>query len=208
MPAGMQAGDAGGFLQQRAALIRPRIHQRADSALADHRRGAGAGGEVREQRLHIARPGFLAVHPVGAARSAFDFAGNFEVGRLVEGRRGEARRFLQREGHLRQIARGAPGRAGENHILHLGAAHVAGIGLAHCPAQRLDDIGFAAPVRPDHAGQAWQDLDRGGIREAFEAGNAQAGETGGQILRSLSCGGLGDHGGEIVVFHGARISCR
>ena len=104
--AGMQAGDAGGLFQQRAALIGAGVHQRADSALAHHRRGAGAGGEVGEQRLHVAGARLLAVHPVGAARAAFDFPGNFQVRRFVEGRRGEPGGFFQRQRHFREVARG------------------------------------------------------------------------------------------------------
>ncbi len=57
VPPRVQAGDARGLLQQRAPLLRPRRDQRADAALADHRRRPRAARrQVGEQRLHVARP--------------------------------------------------------------------------------------------------------------------------------------------------------
>src|SRR3546814_11599195 len=47
--AGVQAADVGGLLQQRAALDRLGLDDRADLALADQSGGAGTGGGVGEQ---------------------------------------------------------------------------------------------------------------------------------------------------------------
>ncbi len=69
VPARMQAGDAGGFLQHRAAILRPGGDQRADPALADHAGGMRPGRQVGEQGLHVAGAHLLAVHPVHRCRS-------------------------------------------------------------------------------------------------------------------------------------------
>ena len=175
--AGVQAGDAGGFLQHRAAVFRLGGDQRADAALADHRRGVRAGRQIGEQGLHVARAQFLAVDAIDAAAAALELAGDFEVGLLVERRRREAVGFVQGEHHLGEVARGAAGGAGEDHVVHLAAAQAAGVDLAHRPAQRLDHVGLAAAVGADDAGQAGADLHRGRFGEALEPGDAQAGRS-------------------------------
>ena len=43
--------------------------------------------------------------------------------------------------------------AGEDHVVHAGGAHALVRGLAHDPAQRLDEVRLAAAVRPDDAGE-------------------------------------------------------
>ena len=71
------------------------------------------------------------------------------------------------------IARRAVGVAGEDHVVHLGRAHGLVGGLAHDPAHRLDQIGLAAAVRADHAGQSWFDHKVGRFDEGLEADQAQ-----------------------------------
>jgi len=46
-------------------------------------------------------------------------------------------------------------------------------GLAHDPAQRLDQIGLAAAVRADHTGQPVLDQEIGRLDEGLEAEQAQ-----------------------------------
>jgi len=53
-------------------------------------------------------------------------------------------------------------------------------GLAHRPAQRLDQVGFAAAIRPDHAGQSGFDHEVGGFNERLETVEAKAGQFHGQ----------------------------
>ena len=97
----------------------------------------------------------------------------------MEWGRGKAGSVLKGERDFGEVAGSAAGGPGENDILHFRAAHVAGVRLAHGPAQRLDDVGFAAAVRADDAGEAGEDFHGGGVGKAFEAGDAQAGEAGG-----------------------------
>src|SRR5262249_30223038 len=49
-------------------------------------------------------------------------------------------------------------------------------GLAHCPAQRLDQVGFAAAVRTDDTGQARFDHEVGGFNERLETMEAKTRE--------------------------------
>ena len=179
--AGVQAGDAGGLLEQRAALLGPGGDEGGDAALAHHGRGARAAAEIGKQGLDVARAGLLAVDAEGAAAAALDAAADRELGGLVEG--GGERRLAGFEGqrHLGEVAGRAGGGAGEDHVLHLAAADGAGARLAHHEAQRIDDVRLAASVRPDDAGQARPDLDHGRLGEALEADQAQARETGGQV---------------------------
>ena len=169
----VQPGDAGRFLQHRAAVLGPGRDQRADPPLAHHRRGAGAGGEVGEQGLHVAGAHLLAVHPVGAAAAALELAGDLEFGLLMQRRRGEAARLFEGEDHFGDVARRPAGGAGEDHVVHLAAAQGAGVRFAHRPAQRLDHVRLAAAVRADHAGQPGADFHRGGFGEALEPADAK-----------------------------------
>jgi len=57
-----------------------------------------------------------------------------------------------------QFHRGAAGRLAvrgtiENDVLHRFAAQLGSLGFAQDPAHRIDDIGFAATVRPHHPDQ-------------------------------------------------------
>ena len=180
VPAGVEAGDACRFLQDHAPALRPRIDDRADPALADHRRGMRPARQIGEQGLHVAGAHLAAVHAIDAALAAFDPAADLEFGVLVEGRRRGARRLLERKRDLGDIARGPGGGAREDHVVHLAAAQRFRAVLAHRPAQRLDHVRLAASVRPDDPGQARADLHVRGLGEALEPGDAEAGEADGQ----------------------------
>ena len=80
------------------------------------------------------------------------------------------------ERHLGGVARRAVAGAGEDDVVHAGGAHVLVGVLAHHPAQGLDEVGLAAAVRPDDAGQARLDQEIGRLDEGLEADNAKARE--------------------------------
>ena len=197
---GAQAGDAGGLLQHLPAVLGPGADQRRDLALADHAGGAGAGAEVGEHRRHVAPAHLAPVDAIAGALATLDAADDLQLRHLGIGGRGEAGGIFQPERDLGMGARGAGAGAGEDHVVHPGAAHGAGVGFAHGPAQRLHDIGLAAAVRADDAGQPGQDLDRLRLGEGFEAGDAQAGERGGAqgALRRLAVPGRGADGAALL----------
>ena len=61
VPAAVQAGDAGGVLQDAAALLGLGVDQLADLALTYQGRRAGAGGGILEQDAHVAGTHLAAV---------------------------------------------------------------------------------------------------------------------------------------------------
>ncbi len=87
MAARMQAGDARRLFEQRAAVDRLGVDDRADAALAHQGGRMRAGRDVGEQDLHVAGAGLAAVHLVGRAHAAVDAPRNLDLGRGVELRR-------------------------------------------------------------------------------------------------------------------------
>ena len=170
----VKTGDARGLFEDQPARLGPGRDDLPDLALAHQRGRARARGSVGEQELHVARAHLLAVDAVGRAGVALDAPGDLDRLGIVEGGRSAAVEIVEQEADLGVVARGAPAGAGEDHVLHAGAAHVLERALAHHPAQGLDEIRLAAAVRPDDAGQARLDPELGGVAEALEAGQAQA----------------------------------
>ena len=163
--AGVQPGDAGRVLEDAAARLRLCRDDLADLALADERRRARPGRGVGEQQLHVAGPHLAAVDAVGRALLALDAARDVELRRVVERRRRLALLVVDREVHFRGVARRPVRRAGEDHVVHAGGAHALVRGLAHDPAQRLDEVRLAAAVRPDDAGEPRLDDEIGRLDE-------------------------------------------
>ncbi len=182
VPAHMQSGNAGGFFQQAAALLGPRRNDLADAALVDQRRRARAGGGVGEQHVDVARAHLAAVDPEGRALLAQDPARDFQRVVLVERRRRLVVGVIDQHADFGVIARRASGVAGEDHVVHLGGAHGLVRGFAHDPAHGFHQIGFAAAVRADHAGQSGFDLEVGRFNEGLESDETQTRE-----LHSLLC---------------------
>ena len=58
----------------------------------------------------------------------------------------------------------------ENDVLHGFAAQSRGARLAQYPAQRVDDVGFAATVGADDTHELTRQRDMGGIDEGLETG--------------------------------------
>jgi hypothetical protein len=165
---GMQAGDAGGLFQQGAPLGRLGVDQRADPALADQGARMGAGGGVREQQLHVAGPHVPAVDPVVGAAVALDPPRDLELVGVVHAGRRRAVAVVERQLHFGDVAARALGAAREDDVVHLAAAHALGRGLAHGPAQRLDQVRLATAVRADNSGEAGVDVEFGRVDEGLE----------------------------------------
>ncbi len=168
-------GDAGGLFQVDAQVFRARLDDLADHALLDDRVAARAQAGAEEQVGDVAAPALGAVEVVVAAAVAADQALDRD---FVE------RGVLAGDGVVGvvedQLDRGlrdrlAPGRAGEDHVGQRIAAQAAGRALAHHPAHRIDDVGLAAAVGPDHAGHVGRQVQRRGIDEGLETGQFDRG---------------------------------
>ena len=169
----VQPGNAGRLFEHAPALVGPRLDDLADAALMHQRGRARAGRGVGEQRGDVAGAHLAAVDAEHRALLARDAARDLERVGIVERRRRLAVAVVDQDPDLGVIAPRPAGIAGEDHIVHLGAAHRLVGGFAHHPAHGFDQIGFAAAVRPDHAGQSGLDLKVGGFDERLEADQAQ-----------------------------------
>ena len=88
MAAAVQAGDAGGVLENAAALLGLGVDDFADLPLPDERRRARAGRCILEQDLDVAGARLAAVDAIGRARLALDAARDLDLIAVVElGRR-------------------------------------------------------------------------------------------------------------------------
>jgi hypothetical protein len=172
----MQAGDAGGFLQDAPARLGLGVDDLRDLALAHQRRRARAAGGVGEQYLHVAGAHFGTVDAIVGPRLALDAARDFQRFGVVELGRGAPGRVVEGERHLGHVARRAHGGAAEDDVVHGGRAHVAGRAFAHRPAQRLEQVRLAAAVGADDAGEAGLDKQLGRLHERLEARQSEPGE--------------------------------
>jgi hypothetical protein len=68
-------------------------------------------------------------------------------------------------------------RSVEDHVGHGVAAQVLRGDLAHDPAHGVDDVGLAAAIRPDDAGQIRGKSDGGWIDEGLESGEFDPGKA-------------------------------
>ncbi len=165
----VQAGNACRLFEHAAALVGPGLDDFADAALMDQSGRPRAGRGVGEQDGDVAGAHLAAVDAEDRALLAHDAARHFKRVRLVERRRRLAVAVVDHDADFGVVARRATGVAGEDHVVHFGGAHGLVGGLAHDPTHGFDEVGLAAAVRTDHAGQAGFDLEVGGFDEGFEA---------------------------------------
>ena len=176
VPARMQPGNAGGLLEHAPALLRLGLDDLADAALVHQGGRACAGRGIGEQNLHVAGAHLAAIDAIGRAGITLDPARHIEGIMLVELGRRLARAVVDLDRDLGVVAPRPLIGAGEDHVVHVGGAQGLVRGLAHHPAQRLDQVGLAAAVGSDHAGQPGLDHEIGGLDEGFEAEQPQSRE--------------------------------
>jgi hypothetical protein len=173
MAAGIEAGDAGRLVDDHAPVGRLGVDQGTDAALADQRRRTRSSRCIGKECLHVTGADLAAVHRVGRAVAALDAAHNVELIGIVHHGRRRARLVVQRQHDLGDVARRPRAGAGEDHVLHLAAAHLLGRGLAHHPLHRLDEVRLAAAVGTDNAGHAGLDGELRRIDEGLETGEPE-----------------------------------
>ena len=171
--AGMQAGHAGGFFQHAAALFGFGLDDFADAALMHEGGRARAGRSVGEHDLHVTGADFTAVDAIGGAGLALDAPRDFDAVGIVEGGGRRALRIVDRDRDFGVVARRTAVVAGEDDVVHRRGAHGVVGRLAHDPAQRFDQIGFAAAIGTDNAGQAGFNQEIGRLDERLEPVEAE-----------------------------------
>ena len=89
--AGLVLGDPGGFLDQLAAIGRPRAENHPDLALLDDGVGLGAQPGVHQQFVDVAQPAVSAVDEVLALARAIEPAGHLDIAHRLDGIEGQRR---------------------------------------------------------------------------------------------------------------------
>ena len=159
-------GDAGGFLEDGAAFFGFGGEDLVDLALGHDRVGGAADAGVHEEVMDVAEAAEGAVEAVFGAAIAEDAAGD---GDLVEV---DFEGFLaigHGEGDFGHAEGFAFFGAVEDDVRHFAAAEGFGGGFAEDPADGVDDVGFAAAVGADDAGDALVEFEGGFVREGLEA---------------------------------------
>ena len=169
--------DASCLFEERSQLFGLGLDETRDHALLDDgvpvRTDAGAEQDVRDVLATAAR---VVEKVLGGAVPRNDAAhGDFVV--AGKGARDSAVRVIERKFHTRHTHGFAIARPVEDDIDHRVAAQRLGRGFAEHPANRVDDVRFAATVRADNAHQiAWK-LDGRGIHERLEARELDLGQA-------------------------------
>src|SRR5689334_14006095 len=125
----------------------------------------GAGGGVREQQRDVLGPDVPTIDAIRRSGASLDPPGDLAFGLPV----GLLRAALEQDGDLREVARRPCRGSGEDDVVHAPAAKRLGAGLAHCPADRLEQVGLAAAVGPDDPGETGLDSKLSRFYEALEA---------------------------------------
>src|SRR6516165_2839290 len=128
---------------------------------------------IGKQQLDVARPRLAPIYPVCRPTAPLDAPKDLDCFAVVEGERCVPGAVIDRQRNFSDITGRPLGRAREDHVVHLAAAQASGRTLAHDPAQRLDQVGFAAAVWPDDAGEAGLDCELCRVNEGFEPDEAQ-----------------------------------
>ena len=108
----------------------------------------------------------LFVEEILALARAVIPARDHDLGKL---RAENVRRVVQQQGYLGKADRAAPGRAAEDHVLHLCAAQRPRGLLPQNPPDGIRNIRFSRAVRTDDRRNAAEKFDLGAIRERLEA---------------------------------------
>ena len=159
--------DAGRLLDDEAAVLGPGVEHGVDLALADDHVLLPADAGVGEQLLDVEQPARHAVDGVLAVAGAEQRAGDRDLGELD--RAGGPAELSIVSGDLGATERRALRRAGEDDVVHLLRAHRRRRLRAEHPADGVDDVRLARPVRPHHDGDARLQLQCGGVGEGLEA---------------------------------------
>ena len=137
------AGDAGGLLEDEAALDGVLLEDGVDLALLEDGQRAAAAAGVHEQLADVLQAGLVPVEQVLAGPVPEEAPGEDD---LVEVHGEEPVLVVEGEGDLGEAERLAPPGAGEEHVRHLGAPHGGGPLLAEGPLEGVHDVGLPAAV--------------------------------------------------------------
>src|SRR6185437_9518251 len=164
------ARDARGLFQVHAQLFRVRLDDVGNDALLDDRVTARTQAGAEEQVGDVTPAAAHAVEEIVRLRIAPDHAldRNLVVTRVLAADRAVGIVEDQLDHGLPD--RLASGRTGKDHVGQRLATQAAGRALAHHPADRVDDVGLAATVGADDAGEVGREMQHRRIYEGLETG--------------------------------------
>ena len=172
--------DAGGLLDEAAAVLGGGVQDRVELSLPHDHVHLAADAGVAEQLLDVEQAAGVAVDGVLGPAVAEHRAADRDLGVLDrQGAVGVVDGQLDLGATQRRAAR----RTGEDDVLHLAAAQRLGALLTHHPGERVDDVGLAGPVGAHDAGDPGFELERRRGGEGLEALEREALEV--QRLLSL-----------------------
>jgi hypothetical protein len=158
-------GDAGGLLEDDAALLGLGGEDLVDLALGHDRVARPADAGVHEKLVDVLQAAGLAVEEILALPVAVDAAHDLD---LVEFAAELLFALGEVEGDLAELGGFAGVGALEDDVLHLAAAEGLGALLTEDPADGVGDVGFAAAVGADDGRDTGLELEGGVVRETFE----------------------------------------
>ena len=164
-------GDTGGFLKHFAPVLALGAHELVHLALADHGVAVAPEAGIHKKLVHVFEACGLAIDEIAAVAGAVVAAGNAD---LLFGGGQRAVGIIQPQRDLSEALRAAGGGAGEDHVFHFGSAQLFRALFAQHPANGVRDVGLAAAVGPDDAGDAVLEREHGFIGEGLEALNFQS----------------------------------
>src|SRR6185312_14240346 len=173
MTALVQACNPGRFFQNGAPVERLLADEHADLALPHEGGGTGTGRCIGKEDLHIALAHVAAVDAINGTSLTLYATRNLDGVVFVVLRACVAIRIVDEQCNFGDVARRPSCGTGEDHVVHFAAANGSGARFAHHPTQRIEQIGFAATIRPDHGGKAGLDEQFCRLHERFEAGKSQ-----------------------------------
>ena len=163
--------DPGGLLKDLAALAALDGQDLVDLALPDDGVALAPHAGVHEQLVHVLQAHGLLVDVVFRLAAAV-VAPRHRHLRLLTG--GEnVLRVVDDQRHLGKAHLVPLLRAAEDHVLHLGAAQLAAVLLAHDPADGVGDVGLAGAVGPHDSGDILAEVQNRLIGKALESLNFQ-----------------------------------
>ena len=141
----------GGFLDECPTILRSGFEDFVELALPDDDVHLSADPGIAQQLLDIHQTASAAVDFVFTGSVAEHPPGDRHLGVLDRQR---VVRVVDGNGDLGAAQRSARRGTREDDVLHLAAAQSFSALLSHHPRQRIDHVGFARPVGPDHCGDA------------------------------------------------------
>ena len=131
---------------------------------------------IGEDQRNILCPHIATVGAIGRSSPSLDTPGYFNFMVVVIGDWSDhdvTTIALGRDRDFGKIACRARCCASEDYVFHASTAHRLGAALAHYPADRLQQVGFAAAIRADDTSQPGLDSQFGGLYKAFKTSKLQ-----------------------------------